>query len=359
SAGVGRIRSAGSIGDTIETSFFLMGDHSDPGRAGASLSVEALGDARIQNVSNPTLLSSQGATNNNLPGFRSARAYFRTYSQADRFELVSVGGDIFYDGTPRPARSQNRTFTDDWWLTPPQSVLTALSGDVSGGGFAAPLRAFPSTLQQLRVLAGGDVHGLRIEAADADPATLPAWNSAIYRFTDVPLLAFSRTGATPRLTAYGEQATWQVGALGSVYDSQIYFPGAAKIRAGLDIDTVQMDLQNLAASDLTEVRAGRDIRYHSQFRNGLGADSGGGYIFIGGSGALLVQAGRGIDLGRSDGIRAVGLARNPTLAAQGISPTSATVNMVTGYSGDLSTADIDKLLTLLKEIGTAQNAREA
>src|SRR5262249_35810465 len=182
-----------------------------------------------------------------------------------------------------------------------------------------------------------------------DPATLPAWNNALYnQLTNTPQLGLSSTSATRRLAAYDESATWQVNALGSVYDSQIYFPGAAKIRAGLDIDTVQMDLQNLAASDVTEVRAGRDIRYHAHFRNGLGADSGGGYIFIGGPGALLIQAGRGIDLGQSFGIRAVGLGRNPTLAAQGISPTSATVNVVTGYSGDLSTTDIDKLLTVLR-----------
>src|SRR5262249_26387669 len=88
-------------------------------------------------------------------------------------------------------------------------------------------------------------------------------------------------------------------------------------------------------------------------------DFGGGYIRIGGPGALLVQAGRGIDLGVSQGITAIGLALNPTLAGQGITPTSATVNVVTGYSGDLSIAEIDKLLTLLKEIGTAQNAKEA
>src|SRR5262249_10863350 len=162
----------------------------------------------------------------------------------------------------------------NWSLSPPQTLLTALSGDVSGAGFANPLQAFPSTRQKLRVLAGEDVHSLRIEAADADPATLPAWNNALYnQLTNTPQLGLSSTSATRRLAAYDESATWQVNALGSVYDSQIYFPGAAKIRAGLDIDTVQMDLQNLAASDVTEVRAGRDIRYHAHFRNGLGADS--------------------------------------------------------------------------------------
>src|SRR5262249_57077935 len=114
---------------------------------------------------------------------------------------VSVGGDIAYDGTPRPARSANNTFTNNWSLTPPQTVLTALSGEVSGGGFAAPLQAFPSTLQQLRVLAGGDVHNLRIEAADADPGPILAWNNATYNSTKAPAPPPSGTSATPRLAA--------------------------------------------------------------------------------------------------------------------------------------------------------------
>src|SRR5262249_17525347 len=46
------------LGAGARTGFYLIGESTDPARAGATLNVEATGDIRIQNLSNPTILSS-------------------------------------------------------------------------------------------------------------------------------------------------------------------------------------------------------------------------------------------------------------------------------------------------------------
>ncbi|WKA26110.1 filamentous haemagglutinin family protein [Bradyrhizobium roseum] len=73
-----------------------------------------------------------------------------------------------------------------------------------------------------------------------------------------------------------------------------YYPEQIRIRAGRDINNLQLRAQNIHASDLTLLQAGRDINL------------GQGPISIDGPGFALVEAGRDVFLGSGAGIQTVG-----------------------------------------------------
>jgi hypothetical protein len=106
-------------------------------------------------------------------------------------------------------------------------------------------------------------------------------------------------------------------------------------------------------SDISVVKAGRDIKYVPQYSSGiLDRTNKGGYIRIGGPGRLLVQAGRNLDLGTTEGITAGGNNFNSNLP----SSQSAALTIMAGVTGDISTGAIDQLFSDLKIAGLAQNA---
>jgi filamentous hemagglutinin family protein len=387
----GLIDAGGIVGRDARTALYLMGFSTDPARDSASIAVDAVSDIRIQNISNPTLLSSSLQTTalgtnalnipsncitvNNCPGdgFGSQRPSFISYSPTDQVSLVSAGGSIDLDGTPRVARVA--TNYGLWFnVAPPKLSLIAMNGKVFDsrlgvdGKLNAPSadaqRLFPSVDQSLQVLAGGDIFNIRFEADDALPSTLPAWNSPLHTGQDsspsVGNLKLFGTAVTQRLVTPSTTTgyAYDLEAQGSVYDVELFAPQPSRVQAGLDIDNAALSLQNLATSDVSVVKAGRDIRYELTYRTGKQASSNGGFIFVGGPGTLLVQAGRNINLGTTSGIQARGTQDNASLAAAILaspitSPPSATLDVVAGYTGPLVQSDIDALFPELLAAGSA------
>ena len=90
------------------------------------------------------------------------------------------------------------------------------------------------------------------------------------------------------------------------------------IHAGLDIVGLGLLAQNVDAGAVSQIVAGRDIKYPIQrdpvTGDVLGASQS---IRLAGPGQLRMLAGRNIDLGSADGIRSVGNLLNPGLAGQG------------------------------------------
>jgi filamentous hemagglutinin len=141
--------------------------------------------------------------------------------------------------------------------------------------------------------------------------------------------------------------------IADVADTTFFFPRQAWIQAGRDLRDVRLDLQNLSATDTSVVQAGRDIRYVPQYQSGIpDRSNNGGYIRIGGPGALLVQAGRNIDLGTSEGITAGGNNFNSNLATS----QSANLTIMAGVTGNITPASIGPFFTALQTAGVAQNA---
>jgi hypothetical protein len=122
-------------------------------------------------------------------------------------------------------------------------------------------------------------------------------------------------------------------------------PMQSRIRAGADISGVTLELQNLAAGDLTQVRSDEGSVLPPGLR-------------IRGPGRLLVQAGRDIDVGAAGfteagsvigGLIAVGNSRNASLS----SGDAARITVLAGVKGDIDLSRLDGAYADL----VAQNAR--
>ena len=248
-------------------------------------------------------------------------------------------------------------------LRPPSLKVTAFTQDINVIG---TLTLAPSATGTVDLAAAGSVDGLQktsalfdgtgiygvgtINLSDADPDAIPGIRSPmklVYSTAPVPLLThftavasplasiasfnelFAETGATKGLeaTRSRQQALHDKDLLrqgdpdpiriyagtGDISGLQIYSAKSAQIIAGNDITDVGLYLQNLRASDVSQVIAGRDIipfNEKSKMRLALAVELAGapGDISISGPGTLEVLAGRNLDLG--------GAPANPNNASQ-------------------------------------------
>jgi hypothetical protein len=137
----------------------------------------------------------------------------------------------------------------------------------------------------------------------------------------------------------------------------VVLPKPAAITAGRDLIDLSIYGQNLAATDATVVKAGRDVIYtvsRSSGTNLLTANQ--QHIELGGPGRLDVLAGRDLALGTSVGILTRGNLNNPGLAEEGASihlqaGTKLRLDVeqfLTGFPGFESTAGAD-FLSLMRE----------
>lgn len=372
--GNGRIVVSGSIGQQAAPALYLMGQSTDPALRGASYRVVAGGDIDIQNVSNPTILVSSSVptqlddSGEFLPGFERFRAAFFTYDDSSGVELLSVGGNLTIPGkqAPRVSKQPLSGNIDSQWsdFLPPHFSAVALQGGISGDHVqpsAPPTLLYPAAGSTLRLLGANTISNVAIEATDLTPATQPnwGWNSAFELTQERALLPdainFDATAVNRMVTPSANTGYEFVvaSAAGDVLDSTFMFSRQAWVSAGRDLRDVRLDLQNLADGDISVVKAGRDIRYVPAYSNGiLDRTDQGGYIRIGGPGRLLVQAGRNVDLGATEGITAGGNNFNTSLP----NSKSAALTVMAGVTGDIAFDAIDTLFTDLKEAGLAQKS---
>jgi len=279
-------------------------------------------------------------------------------------------------------------------LMPPTLRVTAFSGDFNVVG---SLTLSPSPTGTLDLMAAGSINGLQpngldsqthnyqwgasqINLSDADPNRIPgitsplslsylgpqanstqesdAWaNPALFVvngvFGNISAL-FNESGSdqgtfgvlqtqealnAPGLLHAGDPNPVHLYALdGNISGLTLFSPKSTRVVAGQDITDIALYMQNVAASDVSVVSAGRDIvaydpnsslRAAAQTGNNelllqFGAPTAGD-IQINGPGTLEVLAGRNLDLGigpnASDGtgvgITSIGNARNPNLPFAG------------------------------------------
>jgi filamentous hemagglutinin len=369
SRGNGSIEAAGSVGGSKAASIFLMGQSSDPALDGAAMRVSAGGNLNIQNVSNPTLLVLSSMPTQIVfgAGFGTNRSAFITYSERSRVELQSVAGDIVFQGkmlsklSRVPVQAALPTALSDF--LPPSVSMTALQGAVKGSHDlpnASPLLLYPSPTSRLSILADANISNMAYQVTDAVPLIQTRWG------WDKPAVSGNEAALDAGNYALGASASlryvapgvagrrdFQVSSNASILDSTFTFPREAVVFAKADLRNVRLDLQNLDDDEVSIVRAGRDILYTDAYQNGvLDAEFLGGYIRIGGPGRLLVQSGRHIDLGASEGINSLGNNSNTSLTTS----RSANLTMMAGVTKPIEFGAIDTLFAELKSAGLKQDA---
>ncbi|MHB8621744.1 MAG: filamentous hemagglutinin family protein [Sulfuricaulis sp.] len=310
--------------------------------------VTARADLALETVVNPTLVA-QGLA----PGQGVNPSVFSTYSPNSAVYLSAIGGNITLSNDssslvnilPSKLYSGSNAQVEQALLTayPPFLQAAALSGNID---ILNSMTLYPAPQGNLELLASGSVSlvpNTLVAVSDADPNLLPDYTRPAIAYNGIagalnPNTLNQGSGGIPAdasvpvhqadsTTALVISLTGDVAGVPSL-GTGFLFANPAEISAGLDVVNLTLVAQNMNASDVTTVTAGRDIIY-SNLRDpsgNVGASTAG--IVVDGPGQLIVQAGRNVDLAASDGISTRGNTVNPALPSGG-----ANITVLTGAAG--------------------------
>jgi filamentous hemagglutinin family protein len=327
------------------------------GLGATTAEVTARGNLEISEILNPTLLN-RGTYQG--PG---STAFFSTYSADASVTLSAVGGNLsLIDSTSEFESAIAISFlggsvTDlisslgPLNFLPPSLNLYAMSGNVEIG---RNLTLAPSAVGNLQIFAnqnfiagaGGTGEG-QLVVSDADPTAVPsaAAPQLTLQFIDditsvfggaladqhapTPVYAAADAAGTlvpVQLVALNGSVEFQPDLSGNVQGLASAKP--VEVVAGLDVVDLNLIAQNLGASDVTSVIAGRDAIYaQSRLSNGVIAQDSNG-IIVDGPGAVQLTAGGDVNLGTSNGVVTRGNLVNPALPTGG-----ASVSVEVGLTG--------------------------
>jgi len=292
--------------------------------------------------------------------------------------LSTSNGAATYQPWLRLAETLVTPFNTFASLMAPTLRSTALLGRIN---LVGDITLSPSSVGQIELLAKDSITGLQpsgfsnnlkvqrwitstVNVSDTDPNTLPGtatpyayvgavglgnsgqratnanfFSSLNARFTETSLTGNSleneQSRHTPGNLHSGDKEPLRIYSLeGNIEGFGLFSPKATRISAGLDIGDVDFYLQNVDASDVSVVSAGRDLTPYNRntasraiANESVSSNSAvrltplAGDIQIAGPGNLQVLAGRNIDLGLSSGnsdgtgvgITSIGNGRNPYL----------------------------------------------
>ena len=343
--GDGRIAAGGSVGTTAPTQLFMMGASSGEAAARAEISLSAGGSIALQSVNNPTALTQLTSTPGRGPSFglgASRAATFFTYSPESALKLLANSGDVLIGSQLANSRGlspRNPIVSDAGGsgAFPATLVAASFDGDIDLVGLNQTIVTYPSLTAQVALLAGRSVVDPNLTVSDLSPdvvsdAARPALANG--SFSGGNLL---NTGQQARIVERPAFAGFRFDLQGLSGDiagvgngSTLSLPAASRVRAGRDIKNLALTLQNLDATDVSEMRADTgDVLP-------LGLE-------IRGPGSLLVQAGRNIDVGTASitagssklgGIIATGNNANPSLNESD----AARLTLIAGVKGDVDLA---------------------
>jgi filamentous hemagglutinin family protein len=294
---------------------------------------------------NPTMVGQVLGTGGNTPNAR--QSYFFTYSDRAAVEVRALTGDTTFradaSGLAR-AVPQITALTSAYTFAPGSLRLLSFDGDVAiPTGDGSQIQLFPATRGQLELAGAGQVSiGRTVMMLDMSPTALPGvaaldvsgtptlrWTRPVGSVEEATTLFGIDTGARghdPAILRRDDFEAVRVVArdgdvVGPVVDGSLQqalsVAKAARIVAGRDVRDLWSSGQHVRDSDVSVVRAGRDVRF-TTLRNPDGSQAPNpGEFQLAGEGALLVEAGRDVDLGNSNGIRTVGNANNPYFDERG------------------------------------------
>ena len=367
--GLGRVEAAGDIGAVRGTQLYVMGASSGVVREGARIDLVAGGSITLQSVSNPTAMSvTQVETDFDAefpvtdPSFGNAGNFstFFTYSANSAAGVFAKSGSLAYAGalSPRwrtldPTSAITGTRTSFAGALPAALEFVAFEGDISMRRLPDAITTFPSRTATVKMLAGKSLINVGLYGSDRDPATVVTPTTSFARANES---AFSQLDGIVGLRPSGTQSrivsrdvqdpyVFELQALEGSFVTGgaatfVVLTAPSRIRAGVDIVGPRLQLQNLKADDITVVRADvGDIRSPAA-------------VAIGGPGALLLQAGRNVDLGTASAQGVTGnigglVASGRNENAQLTSDRSARITVIAGVVGNV---DLTKLGAAYAEI---------
>jgi filamentous hemagglutinin len=368
--GTGRVEAAGNVGEQRATQLYVMGVSSGAVPEQARVDLVAGGNVALQNISNPTALYLRAKDRTDPttgPSFGTTGngTYFYTYSSNSRADVVAKGGELTYAAKPAgnwryfgvgDPISDLRISGEGSY--PASLNLAALASDLSGPNLSNVITTFPSTTAHVAMLAAGSLNNVGFHASDRDPSTvitpttrtdLANGNNALPAVKQLQASG-TQLRITERAALPAGEFAFELQALTGNFVSNtqdsIYLPAASRIRAGVDLVGLTLSLQNLQASDVTQIRADT-----GDFRSPSAAE-------VRGPGRLLVQAGRNIDLGPANlgspagdlgGLVATGNNGNSQLPSE----QSARLTLVAGVKGDVDLSKMDSAYKNIIALNTA------
>lgn len=240
----------------------------------------------IDAVINPTLVS-QSTTNATILDATGRNTYFNSYSVDAGVKVVSTTGDAslgMQNSILTRTTGLDNSITNSLMYTPANIEVAAYQGDVNLGD----VTLLPASNGNLNVFAANDIGLGNVSMSDADPASLPGVYTPISRFRGFTNTVFNQllTHSQDLLHKNDTQAAMIVANNGDVFNNSpnaiVSIPKATKIVAGNDVTGLNIALQNNRATDISVIKAGRDVNTQN--------------ITVAGPGELLLQAGRNIDL---------------------------------------------------------------
>jgi hypothetical protein len=240
--------------------------------------------------------------------YRNFFSWFFDYGAQDALRVASAAGDIVLQTQDSSAftvdfpelRSGKATLN----ILPPTVVAHALTGSISVPNSVILLPAPNGTLD---LRAGQALTLGQVTVSDAERGLLPNPASPV-NDVGAALSLLAGGHAAPLLHADDLEPIRLIAAAGDLRsDGLLVFPKPVYVWAGNDVQQLKLSAQNLRDTDVSLIRAGRDIRFTSS------VPISNERIEIGGPGQLEVLAGRNIDLGASSGITTIGNLKNTLL----------------------------------------------
>ncbi len=295
----------------------------------AEARVSAVKGAYVHAAFDPALWAQGNGSGALLPASNPIYSYFRSMREDSRLHVNSLVGPVRLGSAGVTTLSSNSTISASSisdnegggaFVFPSTVEATAFGGDVT----AKKLTMLPSANGSLSLLAANHVRADQVYMSDADPSLVSSAASVARLVASGEQLRanlnVTKTALAPLQTGHAMTPIHQhdtrpveiVARVGSVTtDADNFFAKPLYLRAGEDV-TLRGHIQHSDSGDISVINAGRD------FSIGVGNTI---KLQVSGPGELLVQAGRNVNLGKTEGMLTIGNNANPNLPDGGASMT--------------------------------------
>nr|WP_319395362.1 filamentous haemagglutinin family protein [uncultured Desulfobacter sp.] len=261
----------------------------------SQIEATAQGNITLAGVVNPTLVN---------PSISKSSVWNMTYSEDASVTLTSVKGSIYIGGNLDSDLQMISTRLNTHLLPGTLSMYAAQDIILQGNLWLAP-----SSTGNLTLVAGNDITGTgesetavynSIYMSDADADSI----YGLHGINIDGVISSSLIESNSSVIHEADYTTAVISAGNDILNIQLYIPKSATITAGRDIGNMSYTGQNLRASDVTTIFAGRDIYFDAPGRDDDREET--MSLTLAGPGLSIIQAGNSIDLGQSAGIQLVG-----------------------------------------------------
>jgi hypothetical protein len=349
--GAATINAAGRIGaSSIDRSGILLA----PGQS--NVQVTSGRGLDVGTVFDPYLVRQRSVISDSQ-----GRNFYTRYGEDGALALNALSGDVVLANNPEAISNRYVSAMDGSpviYGDAEKQVLTYYPGTLDVMADAGSVRVMnsftmhPTHSGNLRILADDSVLSAPdvdtyVNLSDTDPTLLPGalrpvqtLDDFIQRINPIATTADIIHAAVP-LHSEDPQAVQVVARMGDIASNagfNFFLSKRFEAMAGGDITNASWVAQNVRASDVSVLTAGRDIRFtidRNPFSGAIGSQN--GRIDLSGPGQLQIIAGRNIDLGSSVGITTIGNTYNSALPTGG-----ATLDVLAGISGKMDEAGFIK-----------------